>query len=85
MKSGSADAYLFDPSAKRCASEHTRSSIVEDFSTNGTYWAGQAGIPAIGFGPGDEVHAHTVLEQVPLEDVVRATEWYTLLPSLLKK
>ena len=25
-----------------------------DFSTNGTYWAGKAGIPSIGFGPGDE-------------------------------
>jgi len=24
-----------------------------DFSTNGTYWAGTAGIPSIGFGPGD--------------------------------
>ncbi len=54
-----------------------------DFSTNGTYWTGKAGIPSIGFGPGDEVHAHTVLDQVPLDDVVRATEWYALLPSLL--
>lgn len=54
-----------------------------DFSTNGTYWTGKAGIPSIGFGPGDEVHAHTVLDQVPLDDVVRATEWYALLPGLL--
>lgn len=56
-----------------------------DFSTNGTYWAGKAGIPSIGFGPGDEIHAHTVLDQVPLEDVVRSTEWYALLPGLLPK
>lgn len=54
-----------------------------DFSTNGTYWTGKAGIPSIGFGPGDEVHAHTVLDQVPLDDVVRATEWYALLPGLM--
>ncbi len=54
-----------------------------DFSTNGTYWMGKAGIPSIGFGPGDEVHAHTVIDQVPLDDVVRATEWYALLPGLL--
>lgn len=54
-----------------------------NFSTNGIYWAGKAGIPSIGFGPGDEVHAHTVLDQVSLDDVVRATEWYALLPSLL--
>ena len=56
-----------------------------DFSTNGIYWAGKANIPSIGFGPGDELHAHTVLDQVPLDDVVRSTEWYALLPSLLNK
>lgn len=55
-----------------------------DFSTNGIYWAGKAGIPSIGFGPGDEIHAHTVLDQVILEDVVRATEWYALLPGYIK-
>jgi len=55
-----------------------------NFSTNGIFWAGKAGIPSIGFGPGDEVHAHTVIDQVPLEDVVRATEWYALLPALIK-
>ena len=52
-----------------------------DFSTNGTYWAGKAGLPSIGFGPGDEVHAHTALEQVPLDDVVRATAFYAALPA----
>lgn len=56
-----------------------------DFSTNGTYWTGKAGIPSIGYGPGDEIHAHTVLDQVPLEDVVRSTEWYALLPGLLPR
>jgi putative selenium metabolism hydrolase len=56
-----------------------------DFSTNGIYWMGKAGIPSIGFGPGNEIHAHTVIDQVPLDDVVRATEWYALLPGLLNK
>ena len=55
-----------------------------NFSTNGIYWQGKAGIPSIGFGPGDEVHAHTVIDQVPLDDVVRATEWYALLPALIR-
>ncbi len=54
-----------------------------DFSTNGTYWAGKAQIPAIGFGPGDEVTAHTMNENVPLDDVVRAAEWYAWLPHVL--
>ncbi len=52
-----------------------------DFSTNGTYWAGVAGIPSIGFGPGDEKHAHTTLDQVPLDDVVRAAAFYAALPA----
>jgi putative selenium metabolism hydrolase len=56
-----------------------------DFSTNGTYWAGKAGIPSIGFGPGDEKTAHTYIENVPLEDVVKATEFYALLPKCLKE
>jgi putative selenium metabolism hydrolase len=56
-----------------------------DFSTNGTYWAGKAGIPSIGFGPGDEKTAHTSHENVPLNDVVLATEFYALLPQALSK
>lgn len=54
-----------------------------DFSTNGIYWAGKAGIPSIGFGPGDETTAHTVHDSVSLADVVKATEFYALLPSLI--
>ena len=56
-----------------------------DFSTNGTYWAGKAGIPSIGFGPGDEKTAHTILENVPLDDMVNATEFYAYLPKSLKE
>jgi putative selenium metabolism hydrolase len=54
-----------------------------NFSTNGIYWMGKAGIPSIGFGPGDEVHAHTALDQVRLDDVVDATAFYALLPAAL--
>lgn len=55
-----------------------------NFSTNGIYWAGKAGIPAIGFGPGDEVTAHTTEDSVALDDVVRATAVYALLPAMLR-
>jgi putative selenium metabolism hydrolase len=54
-----------------------------DFSTNGNYWNGKAGIPAIGFGPGDEIYAHAVNEHVALDDVVAATNFYALLPRFL--
>jgi putative selenium metabolism hydrolase len=53
------------------------------FSTNGIYWAGKAGIPAIGFGPGDEVTAHTTEDSVSLDEVVKATEFYALLPKMI--
>ncbi|GAB4505523.1 MAG: YgeY family selenium metabolism-linked hydrolase [Anaerolineales bacterium] len=65
--------------------DEKRSLGTWDFSTNGTYWAGKAGIPAIGFGPGDEKYAHTTLEQVPLDEVVAATEFYALFPGMLSE
>ena len=52
-----------------------------NFSTNGIYWAGKAEIPSIGFGPGQEETAHTVKDSVRLDDVVKATEFYALLPG----
>ena len=61
----------------------TRSTSKWSFSTNGTYWAGKAGIPSIGFGPGDEIWAHTNMDQIPLEEVVAATEFYALFPKIL--
>jgi putative selenium metabolism hydrolase len=54
-----------------------------NFSTNATYWMGKAGIPSIGFAPGDEDTAHTTIDQVPLEDVVQATAFYAILPAVL--
>jgi putative selenium metabolism hydrolase len=54
-----------------------------DFSTNGNYWAGKAGIPSIGFAPGDEKTAHTANEHIRLDDVVQATAFYALLPGLI--
>lgn len=56
-----------------------------DFSTNGNYWRGKAGIPAIGFGPGNEIYAHAVNEHVPLAEVVEATKFYALLPAILQQ
>jgi putative selenium metabolism hydrolase len=53
------------------------------FSTNGVASAGRLGIPTIGFGPGNEIYAHTVNEQMPVEHLIKATEFYTILPSLL--
>jgi putative selenium metabolism hydrolase len=56
-----------------------------EFSTNGIYWMGKAGIPSIGFGPGDERYAHTVLDQVPAQEVVDSTRFYAALPLFLSR
>jgi acetylornithine deacetylase/succinyl-diaminopimelate desuccinylase-like protein len=44
---------------------------------------GKAGIPSIGFGPGEEETAHTTIDSVLLADVVKSAEFYAILPALL--
>ena len=46
------------------------------FSTNGVATKGLFDIPTIGFGPGDERFAHTAEEHVPIEHLLKATEFY---------
>jgi putative selenium metabolism hydrolase len=52
------------------------------FSTNGVASMGKLGLPTIGFGPGDEVHAHTVHDQCPVDDLVQALAWYAAFPGV---
>jgi putative selenium metabolism hydrolase len=49
------------------------------FSTDGAYTMGQCGIPTIGFGPGEERHAHTADEHVQVDDIVLAARGYAQL------
>jgi glutaminyl-tRNA synthetase len=49
------------------------------FSTDGVYTLGEAGIPTIGFGPGDDSLAHTSDENIPLTDVHQAAQAYANL------
>ena len=55
------------------------------FSTDGTYSAGAAGIPTLGFGPQEEKYVHTPLDQINLEKVKRAAMFYALFPFLYSK
>jgi putative selenium metabolism hydrolase len=51
------------------------------FSTNGTATCGMFGIPTVGFGPADEMHAHTPDDQCPVEHLTRAAQFYALFPG----
>ena len=53
------------------------------FSTNGVASAGRLGIPTIGFGPGKEEIAHTVKEYVPVNDLIKASIFYAVFPSMM--
>ena len=53
-----------------------------DFSTDGTYSMGVRGIPTIGFGPGQERHAHSTEDQVRVDDLWKAAAFYALFPSM---
>jgi putative selenium metabolism hydrolase len=46
------------------------------FSTNGVAVMGKHGIPCVGFGPGNEIHAHMATEQIPVDHLVKAMAWY---------
>jgi putative selenium metabolism hydrolase len=52
------------------------------FSTNGVGSMGMMGVPTIGFGPGDEEVAHTVLERVPIRHLVEAAKFYAAFPLM---
>jgi putative selenium metabolism hydrolase len=53
------------------------------FSTNGVATMGRLGIPTVGFAPGREELAHTTEERVAVDDLVRATAVYSVIPSVL--
>ena len=46
------------------------------FCTNGSYYAGEAGIPTFGYGPSRENLAHTVDEHIALKDLFDAVDGY---------
>jgi putative selenium metabolism hydrolase len=52
------------------------------FSTNGVATMGLMGIPTIGFGPANEVYAHSVDDQVPADDLIDAAAFYAAFPLL---
>lgn len=55
------------------------------FCTNGSHYAGEAGIKTIGFGPSRENLAHTIDEYIEVEQLVNVTKgYYGILTEVLK-
>ncbi len=55
------------------------------FSTDGTYSAGVAKIPTLGFGPQEEPYVHTAQDQVNLDKLVDAAMFYALYPIIYEQ
>jgi len=55
------------------------------FSTDGTYSAGVANIPTMGFGPQEEPFVHTSQDQVNLDKLVDAAMFYALFPVIYEQ
>lgn len=51
------------------------------FSTNGIATMGLHKIPTIGFGPANEVYAHSVEDQCPVDHLVKAAAFYAAFPA----
>ncbi len=55
-----------------------------NFCTNGSHYAGEAGIPTFGLGPSVESLAHTVDEYAEVDQIVKASEcYYDIMKALL--
>jgi putative selenium metabolism hydrolase len=52
------------------------------FSSNGCTTAGLFGIPTVGFGPADELHSHSVNDQIPLAQLEPAMSFYAMFPEV---
>ena len=56
-----------------------------NFCTNGSHYAGEAGIRTIGMGPSVESLAHTIDEYVEIDQLLKVTECYFgIMKALLK-
>ncbi|MDH3753190.1 MAG: YgeY family selenium metabolism-linked hydrolase [Acidimicrobiia bacterium] len=77
------DDPLVDAGRLTCAALWDQEPPVDvwQFSTNGTYSAGAAGIPTIGYGPMEEEYVHTPLDQVDLVKLLKAAMFYALFPT----
>jgi putative selenium metabolism hydrolase len=76
---------LLIKTADKCLSEKIgkKEIIIWDFCTNGSFTAGELGIPTVGFGPGVEREAHSAEEKIEIDSVLKAVDLYSAFPKYL--
>jgi acetylornithine deacetylase/succinyl-diaminopimelate desuccinylase-like protein len=56
-----------------------------NFCTNGSHYAGEAGIKTLGMGPSKENLAHTINEYIEIDQLTRVTDnYYGIMKALLR-
>ena len=56
-----------------------------DFCTNATHLCGRAGIPSLGFGPGDSSLCHSNEDKIVIKELVEAVKFYAAFPFVISK
>jgi acetylornithine deacetylase/succinyl-diaminopimelate desuccinylase-like protein len=79
------DSFIQDVCAELRASGLASRIGRYNFCTNGSHYAGEAGIPTLGMGPSRENLAHTIDEYVETAELFGAAEgYYAIMKALLK-
>ena len=82
---GKNEEYVQDVYAKLKEKGFTPEITQYNFCTNGSHYAGEAGIKTIGIGPSRENQAHTVDEYIEIDQLAKVTECYiAVMEALLK-
>ncbi|MFV0465505.1 MAG: YgeY family selenium metabolism-linked hydrolase [Lachnospiraceae bacterium] len=79
------ETYIQDVLAELKNRQFTPEITQYNFCTNGSHYAGEAGIPTIGMGPSTESLAHTIDEYIEIDQLLRVTECYGAIMSALLK
>ena len=79
------DAFVQDVKNELVSMGYNPEITQYNFCTNGSHYAGEAGIKTFGLGPSRENLAHTVNEHIEIDQLVKVTDcYYGVMKALLK-
>ena len=79
------ETYIQDIYGELTANGYTPEITQYNFCTNGSHYAGEAGIKTVGLGPSRENLAHTISEYIELDQLEKAADCYKLVMKALLK